>query len=59
MGYEDLLSEADKNGIYVIERADFKSNLEGLNNGRVIDKGRTTKRDSAYFINKNILSLQM
>lgn len=44
MNYENLLNEAQKNNIYVIEDADFKSKSDGLINGNVIG------------INKNIRS---
>lgn len=44
MNYEKLLDEAQKNNIYVIEDADFKSKSDGLINGNVIG------------INKNIRS---
>lgn len=46
MNYEDLLSECTANGIYVIERANFKSKADGLINGDVIGLNRniqTTK----------------
>lgn len=36
MKYEELLREADRSGIYVIEEATFKSNSDGLINGDVI-----------------------
>lgn len=47
MEYENLLEEAYKNDIYVIENADFKSRSEGLINGSVIGinrKVRSSKR---------------
>ncbi|MGN0401916.1 MAG: hypothetical protein ACI4HQ_06595 [Acetatifactor sp.] len=36
MNYESLLEEANKNDIYVIEHANFKSKSDGLINGSVI-----------------------
>lgn len=36
MKYEELLREADRRGIYIIEEATFKSNSDGLINGDVI-----------------------
>lgn len=46
MNYDNLLDECVANGIYVIERANFKSGADGLINGDVIGlnkKMRTTK----------------
>ena len=36
INYEDLLDEAHKNDIYVIERCEFESNSKGLINGDII-----------------------
>ena len=43
MNYEELLSEADKENIYVIESADFESKSDGLINGNVIGLSRKLK----------------
>ncbi len=46
MNYDDLLEECAANGIYVIEKANFKSKADGLINGDVIGLNRkilTTK----------------
>lgn len=45
MEYEELLTEADLNGIYVIEDLEFESQASGLINGDVIG---LNKRLSTY-----------
>ena len=40
MKYEDLLTEAVNNDVYVIEKADFKSKADGLIKGNVIGLNR-------------------
>ena len=50
--YENLLAEAHKNGIYVIEKATFKSNADGLINGDVIglNKNITTNKERSCIL---------
>lgn len=43
MTYEKLLEEVDKNNIYIIENADFKSKADGLINGDVIGINRNIR----------------
>lgn len=43
MNYENLLNEAQKNNVYVIEDADFKSKSDGLINGNVIGINRNIR----------------
>lgn len=56
MEYEELLTEADLNGIYVIEDLEFESQASGLINGDVIG---LNKRLSIYSEKTCVLSEEL